>query len=227
MNLRPLWDFFLQPQTLAFYTEASYLVLASLLGGFIGAQREATNHSAGLRTHVLVCLGACLLTRIHFLSGDPGRIAAQIVTGIGFLGAGVILRRGLSVRGLTTAATVWIVAAIGISCGAGGLYAATATFATLLVLFTLTVGRWSENLIHRNERQTTITVTVNRHKGAVSAALTAITEAGATVSAFETEDLPDGRRALLVTIRMRPDVKEQDICDELNRVLPDATIEWV
>ncbi|MBB6051583.1 MgtC/SapB family protein [Armatimonas rosea] len=227
MSLRPPWDFFLQPQALSFYTEAGYLILASLLGGFIGAQREATNHSAGLRTHVLVCLGACLLTRIHFPSGDPGRIAAQVVTGIGFLGAGVILRRGLSVRGLTTAATVWIVAAIGIACGAGGIYPATATFTTLLVLFTLSVGRWSENLIHKNERQTTLTITVNRHKGAVSAALTALTEAGATVSSFETEDHPDGRRVLLVTIRMRPDVKEQDVCDELNNALPDATLEWV
>jgi putative Mg2+ transporter-C (MgtC) family protein len=149
------------------------------------------------------------------------------VTGIGFLGAGVILRRGLSVRGLTTAATVWIVAAIGIACGAGGIYPASATLATVLVLFTLTVGRWSENLIHKHERQTTLTVTVTRHKGAVSAALTALTEAGATVSAFETEDLPDGRRVLLVTIRMRPDVKEQDVCDELNNALPDATVEWV
>ncbi|WP_309697597.1 MgtC/SapB family protein [Armatimonas sp.] len=227
MSLRPLWDYLQQSQALAFYVEAGYLVLASLLGGFIGAQREATNHSAGLRTHVLVCLGACLLTRIHFVNGDPGRIAAQVVTGIGFLGAGVILRRGLSVRGLTTAATVWVVAAVGISCGAGGLYAASATLATALVLFTLTVGRWSENLIHRNERQTTLTITINRHKGAVSAALTAITEAGATVSAFETEDLPDSRRMLLVTLRMRPDVKEQDVCDELNQALPDASIEWV
>ena len=104
-----------EPQVRAFLLEAGYLLLASLLGGFIGAQREATNHSAGLRTHVLVCLGACLLTRLKFGSGDPSRISAQIVTGIGFLGAGVILRRGLSVRGLTTAATVWIVAAIGIS----------------------------------------------------------------------------------------------------------------
>lgn len=227
MSLRPLWDFFAQPGVHAFGVEAGYLVLASLLGGFIGAQREATNHSAGLRTHVLVCLGACQLTRIHFPVGDPGRIAAQVVTGIGFLGAGVILRRGLSVRGLTTAATVWIVAAIGIACGAGGIYAASATFTTLLVLFTLTVGRWSENIIHKNERQTTLTVTISRHKGAVSAALIALTEAGATVSGFETEDHQDGRRILLVTIRMRPDVKEQDVCDELNRALPDAVIEWV
>ncbi|WP_309712615.1 MgtC/SapB family protein [Armatimonas sp.] len=227
MTLRPLWDFLQQPSTMAFYTEAAYLVLASLLGGFVGAQREATNHSAGLRTHVLVCLGACLLTRIHFTTGDPGRIAAQVVTGIGFLGAGVILRRGLSVRGLTTAASIWIVAAIGISCGAGGLYAASAAFATLLVLFTLTVGRWSENLIHKNENQSTLAVTITRHKGAVAAALTAITEAGATVAAFETEDMPDGQRVLQVTLRMRPDVKQQDVCDELSRALPDATIEWV
>ena len=216
-----------EPQVHAFMVEAGYLVLAALLGGFIGAQREATNHSAGLRTHVLVCLGACLLTRLKLGSGDPGRIAAQIVTGIGFLGAGVILRRGLSVRGLTTAATVWIVAAIGISCGVGGLYAATAGFTTLLVLFTLTVGRWSENLIHKNERQVVLQLTVPRHKGAVSACLRGITEAGASVASFESEDLPDGRRTLLVTIRMRPDVLQTDVTEEIVRALPEATLEWI
>lgn len=221
-----LLELFYRPDVHAFLVEAGYLVLASLLGGFVGAQREATNHSAGLRTHVLVCLGACLLTRLKLGSGDPGRIAAQIVTGIGFLGSGVILRRGLSVRGLTTAATVWIVAAIGIACGVGGLYAAMAGFTTFLVLFTLSVGRWSERLIHKSERQVVLQLTVPRQQGAVSACLRGITEAGASVISFESEDLPDGRRTLIVTIRMGPSVHPSDIAEELVKQLPDVTLTW-
>jgi len=227
MSMKQFLDFFYEPTVHAFLIEAGYLILASLLGGFIGAQREATNHSAGLRTHVLVCLGACLLTRLKFgTTGDPARVAAQIVTGIGFLGAGVILRRGLSVRGLTTAATVWIVAAIGIACGVGGLYAMTAAFTTLLVLFTLSVGRWSENLIHKNKRQAVLQVSVPRHKGAVAACLRAITEAGANVASFEAEETANNQCILLVTLRLRPDIQEHDVTEELIKTLPDATIEW-
>ena len=108
------------------------LALAAALGGAIGFERELRDREAGLRTHMLVCLGSALFTIVsaygfhEFLVGgdqvvraDPTRIAAQIVTGIGFLGAGAIIRQGVSVRGLTTAATLWVAAAIGMACGAG------------------------------------------------------------------------------------------------------------
>lgn len=128
------------------------LFLASLLGGLIGLERELHGRPAGFRTHLLVSLGSCLFvtTSIEFyriygnFSGvgpvgvDPARVAAQVVTGIGFLGAGAIIREGSSIRGLTTAACLWIAAAIGLSCGAGlvivPLVVTTISLATLLLL---------------------------------------------------------------------------------------------
>jgi putative Mg2+ transporter-C (MgtC) family protein len=124
------------------------LALAATLGGLIGVERELRERQAGLRTHLLVALGSGLFTIVgaygfhEFLDSgasvvrtDPTRIAAQIVTGIGFLGAGAIIRQGLSVRGLTTAATLWVVAAVGMAAGAG--YYSVAVITTGLVLIAL------------------------------------------------------------------------------------------
>lgn len=109
------------------------LLLACLLGGAVGLERELSGQGAGFRTHILVALGCCLFTVVSaygfgpFVAGtgpgrfDPTRIAAQVVSGIGFLGAGAILRSGTGVHGLTTAASLWVVAAIGLSVG-GGYY---------------------------------------------------------------------------------------------------------
>jgi len=117
------------------------LLLAAVLGGVIGFQREKAGKPAGLRTHVLICLGSALFTVVSALgftgNVDPARIAAGVVTGIGFIGAGVIFRgmRGDKVMGITTAASIWITAAIGIAAGAGLYIIASATaLATLLVL---------------------------------------------------------------------------------------------
>jgi putative Mg2+ transporter-C (MgtC) family protein len=128
------------------------LLLALVLGGLIGLEREFHGRAAGFRTHIIVCLGSTLimiasmqiyeryaaLTSERIIRIDPGRIAAGIVTGIGFLGAGVILQSGNVVRGLTTAACVWLVAGLGVAIGLG-LYAlaAVATALALMVLFAL------------------------------------------------------------------------------------------
>jgi putative Mg2+ transporter-C (MgtC) family protein len=116
------------------------LGVAGVLGGAIGLERELRERGAGLRTHTVVCVGSALFTIVSayaFASShvDPTRIAAQVVSGIGFLGAGAIIRQGLSVRGLTTAATLWLVAAIGMSAGAGYYWAAV--IATAGGIFTL------------------------------------------------------------------------------------------
>lgn len=115
------------------------LLVAVVLGGAIGLERELRGKAAGLRTNILICLGATLFTHlsVHLAgpSGDPGRIAAQVVTGIGFLGAGTILHSKGTIAGLTSAATIWLVAAIGVAVGAGAVFeAAGATLLTLLVL---------------------------------------------------------------------------------------------
>jgi putative Mg2+ transporter-C (MgtC) family protein len=120
------------------------LALAVVLGGLIGFERETEGKPAGLRTHALVCLGAALFMLIsiqspEFFPGaktvDPGRIAAGVVTGIGFLGAGTIMQAKGSVKGLTTAASIWAVAAIGLAIGVG--YYITAAVATALALAVL------------------------------------------------------------------------------------------
>ncbi len=118
------------------------LVIASLLGLAIGFEREIHGHPAGLRTHMLVSLGAGLFTVLsaegfgHGTSStpvDPTRIAAQIVSGIGFLGAGAILKEGIVVRGLTTAASLWATAAVGMAAGAGEQLIATVAAAVILI----------------------------------------------------------------------------------------------
>ncbi|HEY2938376.1 MAG TPA: MgtC/SapB family protein [Gaiellaceae bacterium] len=124
------------------------LAVAAGLGGAVGLERELREREAGFRTHMLVAVGSALFTiagaygfRDFLVSGgnivrtDPTRIAAQVVTGIGFLGAGAIIRQGLSVRGLTTAATLWVVAAIGLTVGAGYYWAAV--FTTVIALVSL------------------------------------------------------------------------------------------
>jgi putative Mg2+ transporter-C (MgtC) family protein len=129
-----------------YYTITLRLVLSMILGGAIGWERETRRQQAGLRTHVIICMGAALLMLISifipqtfadFQDGDPGRIAAQVVSGIGFLGAGAIFSLGGSIRGLTTAATIWVVAAIGLAVGSG-MYSG-AILSTILILFVLVI----------------------------------------------------------------------------------------
>jgi putative Mg2+ transporter-C (MgtC) family protein len=136
------------------------ILLAAGLGATIGLERELSAQSAGLRTHMLVCLGAAVFT----LSGaitihtDPTRIAAQVVTGIGFLGAGAILREGTGVRGLTTAASLWLTAAIGVAVGLRDWTAAiTTTIVGILVLLLVKV--FERNVLPRR-RLLEVTLTV-------------------------------------------------------------------
>jgi putative Mg2+ transporter-C (MgtC) family protein len=120
--------------------------LAFVLGGLVGLERERHNQPAGLRTHIILCVGATLITIVSIQMSrdlgndrltDPTRIAAQIVSGIGFLGGGAILRLGATVRGLTTAACIWTVTGVGMSVGAG--YYFPAAMVVLTMLFTLLV----------------------------------------------------------------------------------------
>ena len=132
------------------------LLLAAVLGAVLGAERELRQRAAGFRTNTLIAVGSAAFTlvSIHMAEmdgGDPTRIPSQIVTGIGFLGGGAILRGGTGdIRGLTTAATVWVNAAIGMACGAG--FYSLAITSTLVTLFVLTVFLRVENhLIKRSK----------------------------------------------------------------------------
>lgn len=134
------------------------LTLSCVLGGVIGYERQSRRKSAGLRTNMLVCLGSCLVMLLSTAiyqgvegrtNADPARLAAQVVSGIGFLGAGAIMKEGLTVTGLTTAACLWVVAGVGLATG-GGYYTA-ALLATGLVFVTLgALSRIDEWVLHDN-----------------------------------------------------------------------------
>lgn len=184
--------------TLAWWDLLARLGAAAGLGAAIGIERELRDREAGLRTHVLVSVGSALFTIVSaygfhdfivnggpVIRADPTRIAAQIVTGIGFLGAGAIIREGLSVRGLTTAATLWGVAAIGMASGAG--YYSAAVFGTAIVILALWPLRaLAFRMLERarpEEQRIVVELT-----GATSELLAELERRGAHVTHFETAD---------------------------------------
>ena len=192
------------------------LAVAAVLGGAVGLERELRERQAGLRTHLLVCVGSALFTLVsaygfgqvlaesgpHVLvRADPTRIAAQIVSGIGFLGAGAIIRQGLSVRGLTTAATLWLVAAIGMAAGAGWYEAALIT--TLGALVTLGPLRiWSYRVIHRFRPETDRLLVEIPSGGSPGAVLQAIESTGGRVVGLEIAQEGD-RRSIAADVELR------------------------
>ena len=137
------------------------ILFSLVLGSIIGLERELTNKSAGLRTQILVCMGSCIFTILSIYGfstavtlyplGDPSRVAAQIITGIGFIGAGTVLRQGYTITGLTTASTLWIVAAIGMACGCGKI--SIAVVSTILAVAILVLIRIFEyKIIPHNQK---------------------------------------------------------------------------
>ena len=175
------------------------ITLAAVFGGAIGLEREFREREAGLRTHMLVSVGSALFTitsaygfhdfLVHngggVIRADPTRVAAQIVTGIGFLGAGAIIRQGLAVRGLTTAATLWVVAAIGLASGSG--YYSAALMTTIVVVFLL----WPLRYVARRffERAHEHRLAVQLTAGATAATVVeALERLGVRIESFELGD---------------------------------------
>lgn len=163
-------------QSLLFVPDGDILcrvLLSVVLGFVIGLEREITNKSAGLRTNILVCIGSCLFTIMSIYGfsnalsiypmGDPARVAAQILTGIGFIGGGTVLRHGTSIYGLTTAATLWVTASVGMACGCGKY--SFAILCALLSVATLTLIRiFERNCIpktHKNNKILKVSIIVN------------------------------------------------------------------
>ncbi|MEN9819596.1 MAG: hypothetical protein RL379_374 [Bacillota bacterium] len=143
------------------------LVMATFLAGLIGYEREYHGHSAGLRTHILVALGSSLIMLLSIygfgdfnLDRDPARLAAQVITGVGFIGAGTIIQNGFDIKGLTTATTLWLAMAIGLAAGAGQFLLATT--GALVGLFTLTMLRKFETFINRKAPKIFILVKDNQ-----------------------------------------------------------------
>lgn len=191
------------------------LALAAGLGGALGVEREWRDHEAGFRTHLLVCLGSAIFTVVSaygfeaflhsgasVVRADPTRIAAQIVTGIGFLGAGAIIREGMNVRGLTTAANLWVVAAIGIASGAGyysvaliGTAVALAALWPLRVAADYTIDRW---------RRDDSRIVLELEPEAVAAVLEELARRRLRLKRFEIEHEGERRRLILQLERGNP-----------------------
>jgi len=145
------------------------LILAFLAGGLIGYQREKAEKPAGLRTHILVCIGSALITLVSIygfgkMGSDPSRIVAQIVSGIGFLGAGTIFRFGTSVKGLTTAASLWAICGVGIAIGVGLYFAALLSVSFIMAVLAL-LELFEQRL--RNKRAHLIRVLISDTPGAL------------------------------------------------------------
>jgi len=185
------------------------LLLATLFGGLIGLERETHGRAAGLRTHILVCVGSCLimLTSLfiyhaykHIAPCDPGRIAAGVVTGIGFLGAGTILRYRGSVMGLTTAASIWTVAAIGLATGSGFYYAGILT--TVIVLITLFFISKLEYVLIRKDWYKTLVIESKIDENQLHSIREALERYNAVINKLEIEKIPERNLS-----RVRFDIK--------------------
>jgi putative Mg2+ transporter-C (MgtC) family protein len=168
---------FLSIATLQFYLVLTVrLILACVLGGIVGYERESMNRPAGFRTHILVCVGAALvMVTSEFIfreykgmaNMDPARLGAQVISGIGFLGAGTIIREGFSVKGLTTAASLWAVSCVGIAAGIG--FYEGAIVATVIIYLTLILLRKLENHFSVKNQYKMIYVQTNNLPGQVGA----------------------------------------------------------
>lgn len=198
------------------------LLLAAVLGGAIGLERELRHRPAGLRTNLFICFGSAMYTILSFklageFSGDHTRIAAQIIPGIGFIGAGSIIHARSGITGLTSAATLFVVASIGMACG-GGLYA-PAVFATVLILLSLVVLGGMESRLNLKTYVTAYEVTgqdSDRVVGAINMVLEDERKLMQTVSIGKV----DGKSKVQFTVEGTR--KEHELLQAKLRLLPEA-----
>jgi putative Mg2+ transporter-C (MgtC) family protein len=223
--------------SLTWEEELVRVAVAAALGGAVGLERELREREAGFRTHMLVSVGSALFTLVsaygfhEFLVGggnviraDPTRIAAQIVTGIGFLGAGAIIRQGFSVRGLTTAATLWVVAAIGMASGAG--YYSAAVITTALVLISLWPLRILAFRTMRRFRPETERLVAQLPAGESPSPLIERIEAlGGRLQALEVGHEAD-RRTVLMDVTLPPKADPPAIVADLSELEHVLEIRW-
>ncbi|MBB6672454.1 MgtC/SapB family protein [Cohnella nanjingensis] len=201
------------------------LLLALALGGLIGFERELGGHSAGFRTHILVCLGSAVIVLLSMYGFaafatdpnvrlDPARLAAQVISGIGFLGAGTIMRTGPTVSGLTTAASLWVSAAIGLSAGAGFYYGAV--ISTILVVMSLFVLNKIEKLFSRSKTVRELLIKMEQSSSGVGYMLAHLNQCGLLINKLsvevDEESAATGDRYL--TIRLQVKLKKAQKYEE-------------
>jgi putative Mg2+ transporter-C (MgtC) family protein len=211
------------------------LVLAGVLAGAIGLEREAAEQEAGLRTHMLVCVGSCLFMIVGVYAWadfqfnqrigaivDPSRVASYVVAGIGFLGGGAIIKSGANVKGLTTAASVWVVASIGIAVGVG-MYA-LAVAVTLLVLLSLwPLKVFATQLGLRGGRTVRLRVELDA-KGDVAPVLGALERRSLDLESIRVDEEPDARRLELLVGARQAQVAA--FADEISGLEHVRAVQW-
>ncbi|WP_281889638.1 MgtC/SapB family protein [Paenibacillus sp. YYML68] len=203
------------------------LSLALLLGGVIGFEREYSSRAAGLRTHMLVCLGATLIMLLSIygfadfaelpnVRMDPARLAAQVISGIGFLGAGTILFTGKTITGLTTAASLWVVAAIGLAIGAGFYYAAV--LACFFALMSLFVFHTVEKRLMSNKRSRKLIMETADVPSLVGRVTHVLHDQGCDIQKWSVEELEGKSEASLritLTLRLSKEMKVAAAIEQL------------
>lgn len=209
------------------------LLMASVLGAAIGFEREIHLHPAGMRTHLLVALGSAgfsVLSIFFFVSPaapngslptDPSRIAAQIVSGIGFLGAGAIIKYGTSVRGLTTAASLWATAAVGMAAGAGALLVAVVT--TALIVFSLGPLNWVINRFRPSEQHIVRMRLMATRLDALGAVSKALNDSRIEIGSVSTQRLSKGRYEIELELRPPAGSRQEAVITAISTV-PDIEI---
>jgi putative Mg2+ transporter-C (MgtC) family protein len=203
------------------------LAIAAVLGMIVGFERERQNQPAGLRTHTILAIGSCLAMTISINlamqfqplvpNGDPARLAAQVVSGIGFLGAGAILRYGTSVKGLTTAASLWTNAMVGLAVGAGHYFAAVATTVMLiaiLVLLNVLEKKWIKGF-----ETITVSVTAFHNPGLLEDLLQMLKSLKKKVLSISLEsDLPEDKYTANVVVKTIADDPMRDLRSALEKI---------
>ncbi len=210
------------------------LFLAAIFGGLVGFEREAHGRAAGLRTHILVSVGSCLimLTSIHIFNVhkgiavcDPSRIAAGVVTGIGFLGAGTILRYRGSVMGLTTAASIWAVAAIGLATGSGFYYGGLLT--TVIVLITLVLISKLEYSMIRKDWYRSLLIETEIHGNRLQKIRDALSAYKVQIKDMEIEKIPDKKESILrFDIKLTTNKEDDNIIVALSDIDGVSKVGW-
>ncbi|WP_101847091.1 MgtC/SapB family protein [Halobacillus sp. Marseille-P3879] len=203
------------------------LSIALLLSGLIGFERELKNHSAGFRTHILVGIGSCLMMLLSLygfeafieandnIRFDPSRIPSYVISGIGFLGAGTIIVNGMTIRGLTTAASIWTVAGLGLVVGAG-MYG-VAILATALVLLSLIfLNNLETKYVSHYLNNTYIVVVEESVK--TSEVLAVFDDQNIVLQRFEIEKEPHPRKTIYIHIERKQSVKEAELLEKLSRI---------
>ena len=195
------------------------LLVALILGAVVGLERERQERAAGLRTVTMVSLGSCLFTIVGaygFPNTDPSRVAAQIVTGIGFLGAGTIFLRKDLVRGLTTAATIWAVAAIGMAAGTSQY--TVALFTTLLILSVLMVLKPIEKRFFKRPSEALVSVVVPRGEGEIERVRAALATIGAFPMSIRIHELNDTDDRLEIDVGLPAHRTTSDLLRQLRTI---------